>query len=137
MGLRAVTFVVWALLAGCAVYWVLMMSSGRASAGAVVAPPTAAARVDSSAVGRVLGATVQAATPQESAASRFALQGVVAGSPGGGAALIAVDGQPAQAFKVGSAVSEGLVLKSTGARRAVLAAGREGPALITLDMPAL
>ena len=58
-------------------------------------------------VARVLGARAQVAMPQASIASRFVLQGVVAVAPGGGAALIAVDGKPARPFRVGSAVEEG------------------------------
>ena len=75
--------------------------------------------------------------PQASIASRFVLQGVVAVAPGGGAALIAVDGKPARPFRVGSAVEEGLILQSATARQATLAGTQEGPALVTLDMPPL
>jgi general secretion pathway protein C len=78
-----------------------------------------------------------ARAPVASLASRFALIGVLAGrSSGGGAALIAVDGKPAKPFRVGAAVDEGLVLQSLDPRQARLGARVDGPATLTLDMPA-
>ena len=56
---------------------------------------------------------------------------------GQGAALIAVDAQAPKALKVGQTVAEGWVLQSLGPRHARLAASVDGPALMTLDMPAL
>jgi general secretion pathway protein C len=102
-------------------------------------PVTAAspASLDPLAVARVLGAAAPTPSPQVSLASRFSLHGVVAGSPGGGAALIAIDGKPARPFRVGSEVEEGLILQSTAARQATLGATRNGPAIVTLDMPPL
>ena len=133
-GLRAITVVVWALAAGSAVYWGLKLSSGS-KPGPMAEQPVAVAAIDPAAVARLLGATAPQAAPQATLASRFALQGIVAGSPGGGAALISVDGQPAKPFRVGNAVDEGLVLKTTSPRQVTLAASRDGPALLTLEMP--
>lgn len=137
LGLRAITLVVWALAAGSMAYWGLRLASGHGAAAPVPAAATGLPAIDPQAVARVLGAAATATAPQTSTASRFSLQGVVAGSPGGDAALIAVDGKPARPFRVGSAVEEGLILQSAVARRATLAATREGPALFTLDMPSL
>ena len=67
----------------------------------------------------------------------IALVGVVAGRSRGGAALISVDGKPARPFRVGSAIDEGLWLSSVEGRRAVIAATAAGPALLTLELPAL
>ena len=92
---------------------------------------------DPAVVARLLGATAAQAAPQASLASRFALSGVVAGAPGGGAALIAVDGNPAKPFRVGGVIEEGLVLQSASARQATLGQSRDSPALVTLDMPSL
>ena len=136
-GLPTVTLLVWALAAASIVYWGLRLAEGR---GAGVTAPAAAAQppvVDTQVVARLLGAVDAAAPQQASLASRFQLQGVLAGTPGGGAALIVVDGKPAQPFRVGSVIEEGLVLQSAIARRARLAATREGPTLVTLDMPPL
>ena len=59
---------------------------------------------------------------------------------GGGAAVIAVDDQPAKVFRVGAVVADGLVLQSlrSDAPRAVtLGAGVDGPAAMTIALPAL
>ena len=136
-GLPAVTLLVWALAALSIVYWGLRLAEGG---GPGVAAPAAAAQppvVDTQVVARLLGAVDAAAPQQATRASRFQLQGVLAGTPGGGAALIVIDGKPAQPFRVGSAIEEGLVLQSAVARRARLAATRDGPTLVTLDMPPL
>ena len=135
--LPAVTLLVWALAAASIVYWGLRLAEGGRSD---VSAPAAAAQppvVDTQIVARLLGAVDAAAPQQATLASRFQLQGVLAGTPGGGAALIVVDGKPAQPFRVGSAIEEGLILQSAVARRARLAATRDGPTLLTLDMPPL
>ena len=93
------------------------------------------------AMARLLGVPAAGAAaaraPAASLTSRFALIGVLAGrSSGGGAALIAVDGQPAKPFRVGAVVDEGLVLQSLDPRQARLGASVDGPATLTLDMPA-
>ena len=135
--LRGLTLVVWALAAGSVAYWGLrLLARPPAFAPAPLAvsvpmPP------DPAVVARLLGATAAQAAPQASLASRFALSGVVAGAPGGGAALIAVDGNPARPFRVGSVIEEGLVLQSASARQATLGQSRDGPVLVTLDMPSL
>lgn len=134
---RGLTLVVWALAAASLTYWGLRLLARPpvfASAPLVVSvplPPNPAV------VARLLGATAAQAAPQASLASRFALSGVVAGAPGGGAALIAVDGKPARPFRVGGLIEEGLVLQSASARQATLGQSRDGPALVTLDMPSL
>ena len=135
-GFRAITLAVWALGAASLVYWGLRLS--RSSTTAVHVPPAVASvTIDPLSVAHVLGATAAQALPQASFASRFALQGVVAGSPGGGAALIAVDGKPARAYRVGGTIEEGVILQSANGRQVTLAASREGPALLTLQMPLL
>ena len=62
---------------------------------------------------------------------------VVAACANSEAALIAIDNKPALTFKVGSAVEEGLILQSATSSQVILAATRDGPALMTLDMPLL
>jgi general secretion pathway protein C len=131
------TFLLWALVAGSAVYWGMRLSApagGPAMAPAVVRTPSAA---DPAALARLLGAspTTAAAKPAPSAASRFALVGVVANRSQRGAALISIDGKPAKPYRVGSTIEEGLVLQSVAARRAVLAESATGPAVVTLELP--
>jgi general secretion pathway protein C len=130
------TFVVWALVAGCAAYWGLKLSSRPSGAAAPVAM-RANAPVDPAAVARVLGASPSVATaaPAPNAASRFALVGVVASASHQGAALISIDGKPPKPYRVGAAVDEGVVLQSVDARRAVLASGENGPVVATLELP--
>ncbi len=132
------TFALWALVAATVVYWGLKISTrtGASDAAPLARTETPA---DPAAVARLLGASpaVTQGTPVASLSSRFTLVGVVADSAHRGAALIAVDGRPARPFRVGTAVDEGLFLQSVDARRAVLAASSNGPAVLTLELPSL
>ena len=130
----AATLGLWALAAGSALFWGLRLSAPPA--GPVYAPVVPAAPpADSAALARVLGAVRAEAPVAAPASSRFVLQGVLADvSGGGGAALIAVDGQPARPYRVGATVAPGYVLQSVARRRAVLAGNG---ARMALDMPAL
>ena len=69
-------------------------------------------------------------------ASRFQLQGVLAGGPDAGAALIAVDGKPAKPYRVGAVVADGWVLQSAQGRRVNLGASMNGPQTLVLELPA-
>jgi general secretion pathway protein C len=69
-------------------------------------------------------------------ASRFQLQGVLAGGAEAGAALIAVDGKPAKPYRVGAVVADGWVLQSAEGRRVSLGAAMNGPSTLTLELPA-
>jgi general secretion pathway protein C len=53
-----------------------------------------------------------------------------------GVALIALDGKPAKAYKVGAVVEGDKVLQSVGARNATLGP-KGGPAVVALSLPAL
>ena len=135
----------WAALLGCAaaasvVFWVLKFPSGSAVLNAPVVQSagqtTAALAVQPSIhMARALG--VQAPAPEVSIAqsARFQLWGVVAGASGQGSALIAVDGQPPRAFRVGQAVTEGVVLQGLGPKQAQLGANVQGAALFSLSLP--
>ncbi|MEY3612142.1 MAG: hypothetical protein RJB14_1864 [Pseudomonadota bacterium] len=120
----------WAALLGfvaaaSAVFWVLNFPAGNAvlvvpvvqSAGQTTAP---SALQPSRHMVRALG--VQAPLPEVSIAqsSRFQLKGVVAGTSGQGSALIAVDGQPPKAFRVGDHVKQGVQLFSLNPKQARL-----------------
>jgi len=74
-----------------------------------------------------------ASTP--SLASRFQLQGVLAGNASQGAALIAVDGKPAKPYRVGATVAEGWVLQAVQGRRVSLGATLDGPQMLSLELP--
>lgn len=136
-------FTVWAAVAASAVYWglKLFVPAAPPPAHAAVAAPTVALRGD---LTRLLGADPppkvkeEADAPAES--ERFQLVGVVTprgqGAGAQGVALIAVDGKPARAYKVGAVVDAGNVLQSVQARGAALGP-RGGAALISLDLPAV
>ena len=136
-GLRLTTLMLWLLAAASAVYWGLRLSTpaGGVAVPAVFASPPAP---DVQAMARLLGAGAVASptAPVASSSSRFALVGVLAGrQSGGGAALIAIDGQPAQPFRLGATVDADLVLQSVGQHQVQLGASRDGPAALTLQIP--
>ncbi|MGZ5269258.1 MAG: type II secretion system protein N [Ramlibacter sp.] len=131
------TALLWAAAAASAVYWGLRLAGPSSAAPVVAAGARQPVAADPVAVARLLGQS-QGSAPVAAApslASRFNLVGVVADRSERGAALIAVDGRPAKPFRVGNAVDEGLVLQSVQARRAVLAASADGPAVVTLELP--
>jgi general secretion pathway protein C len=86
---------------------------------------------------RVWGLQAPVPAPEVSIAqsSRFQLLGVVAGASGQGSALIALDGQPPRAFRVGQTVTDGVVLQSLGPKQAQLGGSAQGAALFSLSLP--
>ena len=137
----------WAALLWCAavasaVFWVLNFPSGSAVQGVPLvqgsAQATSASSVQSSVhMARAWGVQVPAPVPEVSIAqsSRFQLWGVVAGASGQGSALIAVDGQPPRAFRVGQTVTDGVFLQSLGPKQAQLGVSAQGSALFSLSLP--
>ena len=131
----------WALAAGSGLYWGLQV---------FVQPPLAPAHTQTAAASpalngdltRLLGNdppppppdTAEAEAPTD---SRFLLIGVV--SPPSrqaareGVALIAVDGKPAKAFRIGAVVEGNNVLQTVAARGVTLGP-RDGPALVALNL---
>lgn len=139
---RTAALAVWLLAAASVAYWGLRLGDGSDARPAPLATDGAPVRVDPQAVARLLAgpapvAAVAAAAPAASLASRFVLTGVAAGvRSGGGAAVIAVDGQPARPYRVGAHLAEGVVLQAVHARGAVLADG-SGQPLVALELPPL
>ncbi len=134
--LRIGSFLAWALAAASVVFWTLRVVSP--TDGAVVAvADSGVVSVDSQAVALALGAGSQQPVAAAAAtSSRYTLQGLLAGRDSGlGAAVIAVNGQAAKAFPVGSEVDQGLVLQSVGVQQARLGPSREGNATLTLELP--
>ena len=134
--LPAASSLVWGAVAFSAVTWGLRWSAtgdmpSKASAAAQALP-----EVDVSAAARSLGAMPVQAAAAPSLSSRFQLQGVMAGGPNAGAALIAVDGKPAKPYRVGAVVTEGVVLQSAQGRRVNLGAAIDGPQALVLELPA-
>ena len=121
------SFGIWALVAGTALFWGLRLfvEAPQAPADAVVAALDAGARGDlTSILGPDPVALVQAAEPEPVADARFQLIGVVSprgnAAAGQGFALIAVDGKPAKAYRVGAVVDGQTVLQSVRTRGAAL-----------------
>lgn len=92
--------------------------------------------IDSTSVARALGST-GLAPAQTSPDGRFVLLGVATASYETTAALIAVDGKPAQTYRVGSALADQVFLQSASGRQAILSTAPTGPALVTLTMAKL
>ena len=143
---RLAALAIAALAAGSAAYWWLKFPSApalnmpAAIAGASSQPNNPP---DASTLARALGANAasaaQAAGPANEPArvnvlSRLALQGVIASGSRAGTALIAVDGKPARAFRVGHRVEGDLLLQAVTTKQVVLATQLTGPAVATLDM---
>lgn len=134
---------VWALVAGSALFWGLKLGSRPLPVPpqAQVVEPGVALRGDLS---RLLGADAPAAAadaaPTPAADSRFALIGVVSPKPPKasreGLALIAVDGKPARAYRVGAVIEGTHVLKDVSARGATLAL-KGSDAQVALSIPSL
>ena len=137
LALSLVTLLIWVVAAASVVYWVLKIVAASRVVPALPALAAPAPTTDPVAISRMLGAVAAAPAAQATVASRFTLLGVLAGTPGGGAALIAVDGKPARPVRVGGAVEEGLVVQSAVGRQVKLATDMTGPATLTLEMPPL
>lgn len=135
--LHTATLCVWLLVAASATYWILQINAQRSSSNLPAAPFFKSEAIDATNLARLLGAAPSLSAAPVSNSTRFALKGVVSGALGKEAALIAIDNKPALTFKVGSVVEEGLILQSATARRVTLSASRDGPAVMTLEMPLL
>jgi len=137
--LRIATFLLAALAAASATYWVLKWRSSASPSRPAVMAFSESSPIDPQALVRLLGGT-QAGTanaPLARAASHFKLFGVLADRSKGGYALIAVDGKAAKPFRVGSQVNDALVLHSLSGRSAALATSLDGPVTLTLELPKL
>jgi general secretion pathway protein C len=139
MSVRWVTFFVWAVAAATALFWGL-----RLGARPLPVPPQAqvadAAAVPRGDLTRLFGADAPpptAAVPEPAADARFTLLGVV--NPRApqaareGLALIAVEGKPPRAFRVGAVVDGPHVLQAVNARGATLGP-RDGAPVISLTL---
>jgi general secretion pathway protein C len=143
MAPRITAFVIWALVAAAATFWGLRL--GMASP---TPPPHAVAEGNASLAGadfaRLLGSGAVEQAPVEVMAVaesvRFRLAGVMAPKatqPASyGVALIAVDGKPARAYRVGGRVDGEWVLQTVALRSASIGPP-QGPPVVVLELPAL
>lgn len=139
---RSVTFLLAALAAASAGFWVLHwpQPTQMPVATALDTTPVAA---DAAKVAALLGASPTAAKLDPTgvlanAPSRFKLWGVIAKSQPGalGSALIAVDGAPAKPYRVGQQVAADLTLQSVQAHSVTLGPKEQSAASVTLELPA-
>ena len=84
---------------------------------------------------RAAGTAPAASAPVAGLSSRLRLLGVLADRNGSGAALISVDGQPAQPVRLGGSVVDGVRLLSLGPRHAEVGSDA-GRARLALPDPA-
>ncbi|MDO5289469.1 MAG: type II secretion system protein N [Pseudomonadota bacterium] len=130
---------VWALAAGCALFWYLR-AGGAGQPGQAPAAggmPAGGLVVDTRMVASALGAVESApqAAPVVDVTNRLALRGIVTHG-GRGAALIAVDGKPPKPLRVGAALegADGWKVHSLSPDAVVIAAGERQ---VRLEMPPL
>jgi general secretion pathway protein C len=136
-------FLIWAAVAGAAVFWGLHLS-GSAPEAPAHAQPAPVATVVRSDLGRLLGPDPASPSAESQAPlavaqqSRFQLLGVIAAGSGGSAgwATLAVDGKPPRTFRVGSAVDGSSVLQKVSAR-GVEIGPRGGAPVVTLQLSPL
>lgn len=141
---RLSAFVVWALVAGGSVFWGyrLWASPGPAKGNVQTVSSSPGAHAD---LTRMFGSApppVSAAPAAVVESNRFRLFGVVAPVVSEGAippsktgvALIAIDGRPARAYKVGARVDDDLVLQAVSRRSASIGPA-EGAATVVLELP--
>lgn len=134
-GPALVAGVLWLAAGLSAGYWALQ-ALGRSPVTPLAVTAPASIQVDSLAVARVLGdQPVASAAPAAPTGTQYQLQGVVAATAAGGAALIAVNGQPPRPYRVGAALEGGLVLQAVSRRSVRLGASMSGPATVELTLP--
>jgi general secretion pathway protein C len=144
---RLSAFVIWAFVAGSAVFWGLRLFV-NAPAAPSYAVPVGDATVARGDLTRLLGAApvkTAALSVAPEASSRFRLLGIVAptftatgaAASTHGVALIAVDGKMPKAYAVGSRIDGELLLKSVSLRTVSIASSGQVTPAITLELPPL
>jgi len=142
---RFAAFVIWGALAASGVFWAarLFATPMPVPTHATVVSTATAAKGDLTRLfGKAVVAQPQANSPGAAAPAdaRFQLLGVVAprsaAARGEGLAVIAFDGKPARAYRVGAAVDGELVLLDVRARGVSLGAAGQAPQ-VNLELPLL
>lgn len=145
MAARWLAFVIWAAVSATAAFWGLRLFAPGTPAPAhtLTVATAAAARGDLTRILGVDGMPMAAATSRETVPAeerRYQLLGVAAPRAAADSreavALIAVDGKPARAYRVGAAVDGDTVVLSVSARNVALGP-RGGAATVALELPAL
>jgi general secretion pathway protein C len=140
---RLTTFLLWALAAGSATFWILqnVNASVNDSASPNANPAARASSTQEPSLTPQVALALGAKNPVAPTAAgalvavqaRLQLQGVLAVGTKQGTALISVDGKPAKPYRVGSAIEDGLEVTAVTARSASI--GTSGAAAFTLELP--
>lgn len=143
MKARWFSFVIWAAFGASVIFWAFRLLAPTLPVPAHATTVSMAASVTSD-LTPLLGVDARAPStssePEPAVDARFQLVGVVsprgAGSGRDALALIAVDGKPARAYRVGAAVDGDTVLQSVSTRGAALGP-KGGASSVALEIPAL
>ncbi len=147
MSSRLAAFVIWALVAGTAVFWGIRFFVHAAPAPMQVATADVGSLMRGD-LSRLLGADPVAQAPVQSPGmvqqlgGRLRLTGVAAPKQHGGAglAVISVDGNPPRVYRVGALIDSNLVLHDVSMRTATVAmvqSGSDPASEVVLEMPPL
>jgi general secretion pathway protein C len=141
MATRLLSFAIWAIVAGSAVFWLTRLLSRADPAPAHAVTVSGSASVASADLSRLFGSTRVASdtsAPEPAADTRYKLIGVVAPRSAAAAALalIAVDNKPPRPVSLGGVVDGSLVLLAVNHRRAELGPAG-GTATVRLELPAV
>jgi general secretion pathway protein C len=145
MAARWLAFVIWAAVSAMAAFWGLRLFAPGTPAPAhtLTVATAAAARGDLTRILGVDSMPMPASTSREAAPAedrRYQLLGVAAPRAAADSreavALIAVDGKPARAYRIGATVDGDTVVLTVGARNVGLGP-RGGVATVALELPAL
>jgi len=134
---RMVTLTVWMCALLCAVYWGLKFTkTNQISATAAAIVPAKVA--ETQAVAQFLGVYGASERRQfvASGSTNLVLQGIANTDAGGGVALIAVEGKPAKAYRVGSEITEMWKLKSLSRTGAILVSSKSNAEELPLTIQA-
>ena len=136
--MSVLTSMVWGLIGLSVVFWSLKLTEAPPQPAPVLATSATAQAVPQVKSAQIASWLVAAPGAGESVAgatgSRYELRGVITQGRSG-VALLAVDGQAAKPYWVGSLIHEGVMLRSVGPRHAELAADRRGPVIQRLELP--
>ncbi len=147
MASRWTAFVVWALMAGAVMFWVLRLGVRPQAMPAAALAVTEGVEAHGD-LSKLLGASAVAPTSEASdpgLSSRFKLTGVMApkaregelaSSSSAGIALLMVDGKPARPYRTGARIDGDLFLLSVGQRTASVGHA-DGPLALVLELPVL
>ena len=135
LALPLLTTCIWAVAAAGIVFWVLQWPRQETVAFSVPVSTSQSPQDVNGQVAKALGRLADpAAGPAVQTSSQYKLMGVIVSSSGQGSALIATDGQPPKAYRVGQTIQEGVTLLSLTARQARLTSSSGD---VLLDLPAV